>query len=86
MKAQASRLRQLSWLCRRGMKELDILLENFLAEQAHQLECGQWREFEDLLQSEDDQIWDWLQNPQLPQATRFNALLLQIRHGKSKAH
>jgi antitoxin CptB len=78
---QTLRIRQLKWLCRRGMKELDILLENFLARQAQQLECGQWREFEDLLQAEDDQLWDWLQNPQRPQASRFNALLSQIRRG-----
>ncbi|HLF29818.1 MAG TPA: succinate dehydrogenase assembly factor 2 [Xanthomonadales bacterium] len=68
------------------MKELDILLENFLARHAQQLERGLWREFEDLLQFEDDQLWDWLQNPQLPQAARFNAILWQIRHGTSKAH
>jgi succinate dehydrogenase flavin-adding protein (antitoxin of CptAB toxin-antitoxin module) len=63
------------------MKELDILLENFLARQAQELERGRWSEFEDLLQSEDDQLWDWVQNPQLPQAIRFNAILRQIRHG-----
>ena len=55
------RLQRLRWLCRRGMKELDVLLEAFLAREAPRLEQGAFPEFETLLACEDDQLWDWLQ-------------------------
>jgi len=74
------RLSQLKWLCRRGMKELDVLFERFLASEARQLQNGQWEGLEALLAAEDDQIWDWVQNPDLPEAAPFRTLLMQIRH------
>lgn len=74
------RLRQLKWLCRRGMKELDVLFERFLESEARQLEDGHWEGLETLLAAEDDQVWDWVQNPDLPEAAPFRALLMQIRH------
>lgn len=57
------RLRRLRWLCRRGMKELDVLLERFLANHAEALQNGQWPEFEALLANEDDQLWDYVLQP-----------------------
>ena len=55
------RLNRLRWLSRRGMKELDLLLEGFFAREQEQLEAGAWPQLEQLLASEDDQLWDWLQ-------------------------
>ena len=75
------RARKLKWLCRRGMKELDILLERFIDQQKQALDEGRWPEFESLLQNEDDVLWDWLQAPADPAAARYRKLLEQIRHG-----
>ena len=75
-----SELSRLRWLCRRGMKELDILLERFINNQHHILAEGAWPEFESLLQVEDDLLWDWLQNPSLAQAQPFRKLLDAIRY------
>ena len=55
------RLGRLRWRCRRGMKELDVLLEAFVAAESAALADGAWPEFEALLESEDDRLWDWLQ-------------------------
>lgn len=59
--ADAQRLGRLRWRCRRGMKELDVLLESFVAAESTALADGAWPEFEDLLGTEDDRLWDWLQ-------------------------
>jgi antitoxin CptB len=60
---ESDRIRRLRWLCRRGMKELDILLESFLDAQAGPLSQGSWPCFESLLGIEDDLLWDWIQDP-----------------------
>lgn len=57
------RMRRLRWLCRRGMKELDVLLEAFLANEEANLRAGDWPELEALLNEEDDRIWHWVQHP-----------------------
>ena len=80
------RLKKLKWLCRRGMKELDLLLEQFLLDHEQQLIDGAWPEFEEFLQTEDDRLWDWLQDPGTTDAVRFYALLSDIRHGTAGAH
>jgi len=80
------RVRRLKWLCRRGMKELDVLLENFIAGREAELGAGAWPEFELLLQAEDDCIWDWLQAPGRPDAAGFHHLLARIRDGTAGQH
>ena len=80
------RIKKLKWLCRRGMKELDILLQRFLAESEQQLVEGAWPEFEDFLQSEDDRMWAWLQHPDRAEAVRYRRLLYNIRNGATSAH
>jgi antitoxin CptB len=80
------RAKRLKWLCRRGMKELDILLENFISGYERELAHGAWPEFERLLQAEDDCIWDWLQTPECPDADGFRQLLTVIRRGPASQH
>jgi succinate dehydrogenase flavin-adding protein (antitoxin of CptAB toxin-antitoxin module) len=48
------------------MKELDLLLEAFVAQQTAALADGAWPEFEPLLSCEDDQLWDWFQGRPVP--------------------
>ena len=80
------RVRHLRWLCRRGMKELDVLLERFIAEREHELGQGAWPELEALLGCEDDQLWDWVREPQAAAAADYNDLLMAIIHGPGRAH
>jgi antitoxin CptB len=74
------RASKLKWRCRRGMKELDLLLEQFVDGHREALSAGQWPELEALLEAEDDTLWDWLQNPATPAAKQFRDLLERIRH------
>jgi antitoxin CptB len=78
----AVRVRKLKWLCRRGMKELDVLLERFITFNEASLAEGAWPEFEALLETEDDKLWDWFQNPDSADASHYRGLLMEICHGK----
>jgi len=51
-----SELAKLKWQCRRGMKELDLLLENYLATQYLSADAAEKARFIELLQLEDDEL------------------------------
>jgi len=72
------RVNRLRWLCRRGMKELDVLLEGFRQRQELRLASGDWPELEAFLQLEDDRLWDFLQGREPPPA-EFDRLVQAIR-------
>jgi len=76
------RASRLKWRCRRGMKELDLLLEHFVCRHHEALAAGKWPQLETLLETEDDTLWDWLQNPAAPGASCFHDLLEQIRRDR----
>jgi len=73
------RVRKLKWLCRRGMKELDILLERFIEHHRDELADGAWPELETLLQMEDDVLWDGFQDSSASATVPYKALLKHIR-------
>ena len=73
------RVRRLRWLCRRGMKELDILLDRFVRRHESALQRGAWPGLEQLLAYEDDVLWDCLQYPSIPAAQAHAELLRAIR-------
>jgi antitoxin CptB len=60
------RLKMLRWKSRRGMKELDVLLEAFFERQADSIATGAWPELEDFLSREDDVLFDWISGRDLP--------------------
>jgi antitoxin CptB len=72
------RLKRLRWLCRRGMRELEILLEGFLLRENATLLEGGWSEFEALLACEDDRLWDWFQGRLDDEAEPFKPLIHAI--------
>ncbi len=52
--------RQLVWRCRRGVRELDVLLTQFLASDYKRLNALERADFERLLDIQDPVIMDWL--------------------------
>lgn len=79
----SGRVRKLRWLCRRGMKELDILLERFIAQNEDALARGCWPMFEGMLQAEDDVLWDWFQDPSRPGCEPYREILEKILHARA---
>jgi succinate dehydrogenase flavin-adding protein (antitoxin of CptAB toxin-antitoxin module) len=67
------------------MKELDVLLERFIADQQSEIEQGMWPELESLLAFEDDQLWDFVQHPEAA-STQYRKLLQRICHGSINTH
>lgn len=51
--------RRLRWQCRRGMKELDVLLVRWLDAGFSAASARDRQNFERLLKVEDDQLWNW---------------------------
>lgn len=49
-------LAKLKWQCRRGMKELDLLLEAYLATDYLLADTAEKARFAELLQMEDDEL------------------------------
>lgn len=74
--SEKSRVR---WLCRRGMKELDVLLERFMAAEYDTLSLSQRAAFLDLLQQEDPDLWMLIMERQPPQNEEQAQLLDRIR-------
>jgi succinate dehydrogenase flavin-adding protein (antitoxin of CptAB toxin-antitoxin module) len=67
------------------MKELDVMLEAFLAHNKAALSAGDWPELEALLNSEDDQLWDWLQGRAESPDVELRGVVDAIRRGSRSA-
>ena len=75
----AAELRRLRWRCRRGMRELDRLLERYLDlawPAASEAERGI---FLRLLDCEDDRLWRWFLGHETPPDADLAALVQRIR-------
>lgn len=75
----ALRVKRLRWLARRGMRELEILIENFLRHEEAALSDGAWPDLEALLACEDDQLWDWFQGRYDTAPAAYRPMLDAIR-------
>jgi antitoxin CptB len=51
---------RLRWLCRRGMKELDVLCERYLQQRYDAAPDQERFAFQRLLACEDPDIWNWV--------------------------
>jgi antitoxin CptB len=54
----AEELNRLRWQCRRGLLELDLVLERFLARHGDHLQGEQLASFNTLLDYTDNDLWD----------------------------
>ena len=73
---ERSRLR---WRCRRGMRELDVLLERWLDERWPDASPADRNRFDRLLDCEDDLLWDWCTGRSHPEDQDLAAILDQVR-------
>jgi len=76
------RLKKLRWQCRRGMKELDVLLEAFIKAQDERLLAGDWPGLERLLGEEDDVLFDWISGRNLPADPAMVELIRSITRAR----
>lgn len=72
-------LRKLRWRCRRGMRELDQLLERWLEHRWRQSPTHEREVFLRLLDSEDDRLWRWFLGHETPPDADLATLIQHIR-------
>ena len=70
-------LKRLHWRCRRGMLELDIVLERFVARYA-ELDAQQKIAFDELLDLPDTTLWDMISGKTSAVQLSYSALLAII--------
>lgn len=75
-KYEGNRLR---WQCRRGMLELDLLLETFLENDFPGLSDREKGDFPRLLALEDPQLHDWLMGEGAPDDPALAALIRKLQ-------
>ncbi len=68
------------WACRRGMKELDLMLIPFVENHFTQLTMEQQRSFVRLLESSDPQLYAWLLGLDQCDQPDLNTMITLIRH------
>lgn len=59
---QDAEQRRLAWRCRRGMLELDIVLQRFVKEQFGGLTLAEMQIFDEMLELADNDFWELLQS------------------------
>jgi len=70
---------QIRWRCRRGMKELDVLLDRYLASGYALLSESERRLFASLLSAKDPELFAWLCGRSEPGNGEFRTLVRRIR-------
>ncbi|MEA5446161.1 succinate dehydrogenase assembly factor 2 [Gammaproteobacteria bacterium AB-CW1] len=72
-------LSRLRWLCRRGMKELDVMLEAYLARAWETASQDEKQAFVRLLDRQDPELWDWLTGRTEPEERDLAHVVSRIR-------
>lgn len=75
-------LSEVRWACRRGMLELDILLGNFFDRYYVKLSAAERALFEEILLTNDQQLYNWLMAKESPQDPQWLAMVNWIRENK----
>ncbi|MBX2849638.1 MAG: succinate dehydrogenase assembly factor 2 [Acidiferrobacterales bacterium] len=71
--------KQLQWRCRRGVRELDVLLGQFLKDQYLQLDTIEKNAFERLLEVQDPTIMDWLFGKSSPDDKEISIIINKLK-------
>jgi antitoxin CptB len=70
---------RIKWQCRRGLLELDLLLDRFVLHRLDTLDADQVEVFRELLEYEDNDLLDLLMGRAEPVNERLNGVLALLR-------
>jgi antitoxin CptB len=76
-------LGKLRWRCRRGMKELDVLLLGYMERQYASASHAQQQAFRGLLEAPDPLIYAYCLGRQIPPTPVLSSLIQSITEGSS---
>lgn len=72
--------KRLAWRCRRGMLELDIVLQTFISSHFDSLSEAELVELDALLDYPDNDFWDLVSTRKQPINNKYlNSLLIKLR-------
>jgi len=74
-----TQLAKLKWRCRRGMRELDLLLEEFLEQGYGSLSPGEQKAFERLLECPNQELMSWFMDGDDPQDRELAGIVDLLR-------
>ena len=77
---------RLRWKCRRGMLELDIMLQTFLDKGYRELDARGQTLFEELLSYEDNPLFELLMNHTSPANPELSYVIKSIQHSLRISH
>jgi antitoxin CptB len=77
--------RRLAWRCRRGMLELDIVLQRFMAQHFNDLTLDELSAFDVMLELPDNEFWDVLQMKNLHLKSKAQQSIVDKIHGLQAA-
>lgn len=76
---------RLRWACRRGMLELDVILNNFLDEAYPPLATKEKEGFVKMLACSDPELFSWLVGEAVPEDMDLTSIVLMVRaHAQSR--
>ena len=70
---------RLRWRCRRGLLELDLILQRFLEGRFERLTAGEKALFGELLDSPDPDLLDWALGRSEPADPRYRGVIRLLR-------
>ena len=74
----AIELNRMRWAARRGMLELDLVLEPFVSNRYAELEESDRRRFSELMLCEDQDLFRWFMGREQPEDEELAAIVKQI--------
>jgi len=74
-----SEVARLKWKCRRGMKELDLLLERYLAEHYSSAEATEQGAFRELLDMQDPELFAFVTGRERPATEELRRVVDALR-------
>ena len=81
--ADSALSKRLRWRCRRGLKELDVMLERFLDSGFNQLSVEQQTHFAQFLEEQDLDLLEWLTGKSEPTEPEYSDLIATINAAES---
>ena len=77
-----SDLDRVRWRCRRGLLELDLILQGFLEHRFERLDAEEKAVFGEMLDSPDPDLLDWALGRSEPADLRYRGVVRLLRAGR----
>ena len=74
-----SELDRVRWQCRRGMLELDLVLQRFTEQRLERLDMAQLKALRELLELPDNELFDVVMGRATPDSPHFKPVIEMLR-------